>query len=124
MKKTVRKSPIFILAALLGVSGLSLAADATAAGTTGNTAAKTHWVKHHPRRHEVNKRLARQHHRIHQEVKEGDLTKGQASRLHKDDRAIRQEERDMAKQNGGQVTKSEQKVLNQQENAVSRQIGK
>jgi hypothetical protein len=30
----------------------------------------------------------------------------------------------MASQNGGHITKLEQKTLNQQENAVSRQIGK
>jgi hypothetical protein len=30
----------------------------------------------------------------------------------------------MASQNGGHITKSEQKVLNQQENQVSKQIGK
>ena len=57
-------------------------------------------------------------------MKEGDLTKAQAAKLHKDDRQIRQEERDMAAQNGGHITKSEQRVLNQQENAVSGQIGK
>ncbi len=122
MKKPVSKSPILVLVALLGISGLSLAADAAAA--EGNTAVKTHWAKHHPRRHEVNKRLAKQNRRIHKEVKEGDLTKSQASSLHKNDRAIRQEERDMAKQNGGHITKNEQKVLNQQENGVSQQIGK
>ena len=62
--------------------------------------------------------------RIKTEVKEGDLTKSQAASLHKDDRQIRQEERLMASQNGGHITKQEQKTLNQQENAVSRQIGK
>ena len=30
----------------------------------------------------------------------------------------------MASQNGGHISKSEQTVLNQQENSVSRQIGK
>ena len=30
----------------------------------------------------------------------------------------------MASQNGGHITKQEQRTLNQQENAVSRQIGK
>jgi hypothetical protein len=30
----------------------------------------------------------------------------------------------MAKFNGGHITKTEQKMLNQQENAVSRQIGR
>ena len=86
--------------------------------------AETHWEKTHPRRDQVNDRLARQNARIHQEVKEGDLTKSQAAALHKDDRQIRSEERAMASQNGGHITKSEQKVLNQQENAVSKQIGK
>jgi len=81
------------------------------------------WAKNHPRREQVNKRLANQNKRIHQERKEGELTKGQAAALHKDDRQIRQEERDMASQNGGHITKQEQKTLNQQENAVSKQIG-
>lgn len=52
------------------------------------------------------------------------MTKAQARQLHRKDRQIRQEERLMASQNGGHIAKSEQKVLNQQENAVSRQIGK
>ena len=39
-------------------------------------------------------------------------------------RALKKGERDMAKINGGHITKGEQKVLNQQENAVSRQIGR
>lgn len=87
-------------------------------------AAETQWEKNHPRRDQVNDRLANQNKRIHQEVKEGELTKQQAAALHKDDRQIRQEERDMASQNGGHITKAEQKTLNQQENAVSKQIGK
>jgi hypothetical protein len=86
--------------------------------------AATHWEKTHPRRDQVNDRLAHQNARIHREVKEGDLTKTQAATLHKDDRQIRAEERAMASQNGGHITKAEQKVLNQQENAVSKQIGK
>ena len=86
--------------------------------------AETHWEKTHPRRDQVNDRLAHQNARIHQEVKEGELTKSQAAALHKNDRQIRGEERAMASQNGGHITKAEQKVLNQQENAVSKQIGK
>lgn len=84
----------------------------------------TKWEKQHPRREQVNDRLANQNERIKEEVKEGDLTKGQANKLHKEDRQIRKEERAMASQNGGHVTKAEQKVLNQQENAVSKKIGK
>lgn len=89
----------------------------------GANAWSSTWAQQHPRRAEVNHRLANQNRRIHQEVKEGELSKGQAATLHRDDHAIRQEERDMARQNGGHITKSEQHVLNQQENAVSRQIG-
>lgn len=92
-------------------------------GTTGNSFAESQWAKKHPRRHQVNKRLKKQNHRIHHQVKEGELTKAQAQNLHKEDHQIRQEERDMAGQNGGHITKQEQKTLNQQENAVSRQIG-
>ena len=84
--------------------------------------AQTEWQKNHPRRAEVNKRLANQNSRINQGVKNGTLSKSQAAQLHKEDRQVRQEERDMASQNGGHVTKQEQRTLNQQENQVSRQI--
>lgn len=96
---------------------------------SGSAMAKSHdkdtnWEKHHPRREQVNNRLNNQNKRINKEVKEGEMTKAQASKLHKEDRQIRKEERLMASQNGGHITKAEQKTLNQQENAVSKQIGK
>lgn len=91
----------------------------------GNAMAhETKWEKNHPRRDQVNDRLANQNKRITDEVKEGDMTKGQAHKLRREDRQIRQEERDMAAQNRGHITKAEQKALNQQENQVSKQIGK
>jgi hypothetical protein len=86
--------------------------------------AETQWERNHPRRDQVNDRLANQNRRINRELKEGEITKQQANQLHREDHAIRQEERDMAKINGGHITKGEQKVLNQQENAVSGQIGR
>jgi len=81
------------------------------------------WANNHPRRAEVNHRLENQNRRIDKEYKEGEITKGQAQELHHEDHQIRQEERDMASQDGGHITKQEQNTLNQQENAVSRQIG-
>jgi hypothetical protein len=78
----------------------------------------------HPRRAEVNGRLANQDRRIHKEVKEGEISKQQAAKLHREDHQIRREERAMASQNGGHITKQEQRTLNQQENHVSNQIGK
>ncbi|MCW8278409.1 hypothetical protein IMF27_24965 [Pseudomonas sp. PCH199] len=100
-----------LLSAVVGmVAGNAMAADGQ-------------WKKDHPRRAEVNSRLANQNKRIHNEVKEGEITKAQAANLHKEDHQIRQEERSMASKNGGHITKQEQKRLNQQENAVSHQIG-
>ncbi len=94
------------------------------AGFATTASAETQWQKDHPRRTQVNKRLNNQDKRINQERKEGEITKGQAAKMHKQDHQIRQEERDMASQNGGHITKQEQKTLNQQENKESRKIGK
>ena len=98
----------------------------TVAGTSliGSAAADTPWQKAHPRREQVNNRLAHQNYRIHQEVRDGQLTRAQAAGLHREDHQIRQEERDMASQDGSHITRLEQRTLNQQENAVSRQIGR
>ena len=78
----------------------------------------------HPRREQVNERLANQNRRIDKQLAEGDLSAKKAARLHREDRLIRREERLMASQHGGHITKDEQRLLNRQENAVSRQIGK
>ncbi|HJV84590.1 MAG TPA: hypothetical protein VJ698_03875 [Noviherbaspirillum sp.] len=94
------------------------------AASANSAMAETKWEKTHPRRDQVNDRLARQNHRITHERKEGDLTKDQAVALRKQDNQIRKEERSMAAQNGGHITRAEQRTLNQQENAVSQQIGK
>ncbi len=103
-------------ALFLAVSAIFTANSAMAAGPN--------FDKTHPRRAEVNKRLNHQDNRIKKDVKNGALTKAQAHQLHEDDRQIRQEERTMARQNGGHITKQEQHALNQQENAVSMQIPK
>jgi hypothetical protein len=104
---------------------LATALVALFAGVTGSAfAADSQFDATHPRRAEVNSRLANQDRRIHQEVKEGEISKQKAARLHREDHQIRREERAMASQNGGHITKQEQKTLNQQENHVSAQIGK
>jgi hypothetical protein len=92
------------------------------AGLVGTASAETTWQKNHPRRNQVNHRLNHQDQRIHNDVKNGTLSKGQAATLHKEDHQVRQEERDMASQNGGHLTKPEQRVLNKQENGISSQI--
>ncbi|WP_295648739.1 hypothetical protein [uncultured Mucilaginibacter sp.] len=90
---------------------------------TSTTYAQTHFDKTHPRRAEVNGRLANQDKRIHNEVKEGDMSKRQAANLHRDDRSIRNQERRMASHDGGHLTKADQARLNHRENNVSKKIG-
>ena len=103
---------------------LGLMAALFAVAASSGAMAETKWERHHPRRDQVNDRLANQNRRVHEERREGELTGAQAASLHAQDAQIRQEERDMASQNGGHITKSEQAVLNQQENRVSKEIGR
>lgn len=92
------------------------------AALVGTASAEDTWQKNHPRRTQVNHRLANQNKRINTDVKDGTMSKSQAAAVHHEDHQVRQEERDMASQNGGHITKSEQNVLNQQENGISNQI--
>jgi hypothetical protein len=98
------------------------AAAVMLAGMVGTASAETTWQKNHPRRTQVNHRLANQNRRIHNDVKNGTMTHSQAAAVHKDDHQVRQEEHDMASQNGSHITKPEERVLNKQENAISNQI--
>jgi hypothetical protein len=78
-----RTRKLALVAAALAALGLS----ATSAS------AETFWQARHPRRAEVNERLAYQNFRINREVREGELSPWQARRLHREDFAIRHEER-------------------------------
>ena len=111
MNSTTRK-----IIALIGTIGL-------VAGFASTANAETHWQKSHPRRTEVNDRLALQHARVNEKVDSGKMTAAQGAQIKHEDHQVRQEERDMASQNGGHITKQEQRTLNRQENQVSKQIG-
>jgi hypothetical protein len=103
---------------LLVAMGLVLAGGAV----NGASAATTGWQADHPRRAEVNHRLKTQAMRIHKERREGELTAGQAHRLHAADHHIRTKERRFARLHGGHITRAEQHRLNHEENGVSRRI--
>jgi hypothetical protein len=90
----------------------------------GGASADTTWQTHHPRREEVNNRLARQNHRITVERREGELTRRQAHELRAEDRGVRARERFYASRDGGHVSRAEQRRLNHEENGVSRQISR
>jgi hypothetical protein len=110
----MNRSAKAIIAATIGILGLS----ATSA------LAETLWDRHHPRRDQVNDRIENQDRRINHEFREGELTPWQAGRLHQEDRTIRHEERAMASFDHGHITRNDERALNQQENAVSGQIGR
>lgn len=93
----------------------------SSAALTANASAAT-WAQAHPRRAEVNQRLANQNARVAVGRADGQLSRGQARALHAEDRTIRREERFDARLDGGHVTRAEKRSLNQQENAVSHQI--
>jgi hypothetical protein len=97
---------------------------AVVALTAGAASAGPRWNQHHPRRTEVNARLANQNRRINAEYREGDLTRAQAANLHAEDRGIRAQERFDASRDGGHITRGEQRQLNHELNATSGQIGR
>ncbi|TWF39979.1 hypothetical protein FHW36_105420 [Chitinophaga polysaccharea] len=81
------------------------------------------WTANHPGRTEVNDRLANQDRRINREVRNGEISRAQANKMHWEDRSVRREERKMAARNGGHLTHGEVATLNHRENRISRRIG-
>lgn len=105
---------IMAAAVILAPATLSLAANPPHRGMFRNR-----FAHQHPRRAEVDHRLADQQHRIHEGLKTGKLTPAQAKQLEANDQAIKQQERADVKANGGFLTKAEKRQLNQEENANS-----
>lgn len=100
-----------------------LAIFGVCAMAAGSSFAETKWAQNHPRREQVNHRLENQNDRITREVQSGDMSAAKAAKLHEADHQIRLEERNMAAQNDGHITRLEQATLNQQENRLSHKIG-
>ena len=76
------------------------------------------------REREVDGRLANQSYRIDRDRRMGELSRGEARRLHRADaRILRQERRDEGR-NGGYLTRHESRRLNREENRVNRRIAR
>jgi hypothetical protein len=115
--KTFNLKSFATLAVLVGlVSSVSVA--------HADNQKKKNWDKNHPRRAEVNKRLNNQQKRVDQGLSSGKLTDQQANKIQNQDQHIRQQEQRDAAQNGGHITKREQRQLNREENGVSREINR
>ncbi|HUA35525.1 MAG TPA: hypothetical protein VMA09_18085 [Candidatus Binataceae bacterium] len=80
------------------------------------------WGYNHPRRVEVNSRLANQNRRITAGVRDGQLTHQEAHQLRSEDRSVLHQERQYAHFDDGHISRPEQGVLNQDENGISHQI--
>ena len=81
-------------------------------------------AEYKPRVHEVNQRLKNQHNRVQNGVNNGSLTQHQANKIDRQDARINQEKKDMMANDGGHLTKGDQRALNQQENHVSNEINR
>jgi hypothetical protein len=101
-------------------SAIALSLTLGAAGVSSASAAT--WAQKHPRRAEVNGRLANQNARIDRDLASGKITAAQAAQLHSEDHSVRSEERFDASLDNSHITKADQRSLNQNENSVSKQI--
>ena len=117
MHSTLMKT-MFVLSALL-----LLASTAYARGRGNPTGAPgSRFATQHPRRNQVNERRDNQLACINEGIGNGKPSKDQARQLRANDRAIKTQEHAEVKANGGHLTKTEQRQLNQEENANSRLI--
>jgi hypothetical protein len=113
-----RKRKDFVMHRTLKIALMSLA---LAAGAV-TTASASPWTHQHPRRVEVNHRLAHENHRINRNLAEGHISWRQAAHMHREVHAIRTAERTDAAFDRSHLTRAEHRALNQNENGVSRQI--
>jgi hypothetical protein len=102
---------------LIAAVGLTMAAGAAGAASAG-----TPWQNHHPRRVEVNHRLANLNHSIREERREGQIGRFEARRLHARVHMIRHQERVYARHDGSHLTRGEQARLNHEETGVRHHI--
>ena len=74
----------------------------------------------HPRRAEINARLAHENFRINRELRAGLISPHRAHMLHREVHAIRMQERAFAESQNGHITRHQQRLLNREENAIQR----
>ena len=78
--------------------------------------------RHHPRRAEVDSREEYQQGRIARGLSNGSLTPGEAHQLETQERALRNQEQQEVRSNGGSLTKQQTRQLNHEEDTLSNEI--
>ncbi len=107
---------MFRKSVVLALTGLLVA------GAAAPAFAENGWERSHPRRDQVNDRIANQYRRINQERREGELSWGQARALRQQDRSILADERADARLHNGHITRYQQRQLDRDLNAVNYEI--
>jgi hypothetical protein len=121
MTNKITRSLLVLAVGGLMVVGLS-AAQTQNSNTSGAGPGKVD--PGHPRVNQVNQREQNQQNRIANGIKNDKLTPGQAARLERgEQRLVKNEKKDMAKDNG-HLTKKDQRQLNHEANNMSKRIYK
>jgi hypothetical protein len=113
-----------------GDGGKLTSADRTALNQQQNSLSKQIYAdKHnantaHYGNGEIGQRRENQQDRIAQGIRSGQMTPGEAARTEKKEQGINREVAGMRQANGGKLTKGDRRVVNQQQNQVSKQIYK
>ena len=116
----ILKSAVIGLLSSLFLSALSVGAVETPRQERQENRAQ--FAKEHPRRAEVNKRVAHQKKQLNQQLKSGKITQAQYDTEMAKLKDVKQQERTDVKANGGHLTKTQQKGLNQELNATHQDI--
>lgn len=110
MNKTTRIILAFVGLALIGAASEVLAQEAASSETQVT-----------PQRRQPRVRQARQHHRVREGVRRGELTKTEAQTLRQEQREIQETKKEMLSDDG-QLDKSERQELKQLQNEASQNI--
>jgi hypothetical protein len=94
----------------------------TALGAASAASAQTPAPTAHPRRAEVNMRLAKLEQKVVVARREGRMGPKKAQLIRAEMRTVRAKERLNASRHGGRITKVEQRKLNRTETGIARQI--
>jgi hypothetical protein len=103
-------------------AGIALVTVLGVVGIVPTQARAGEFAEKHPRRAQVNHREHHQQDRIANGLKSGRLNASEAANLEGQEAGLKAQEKAEVKQNGGHLTKGEQRQLNHEENNLSQQI--
>ena len=116
MRSMMKKVSVVVFAISLMAPGIAICAENPANPVGGQFAQK------HPRRHEINERVANQRRMLRRQLKEGKITKEQYKDQMDALKNVKAQEGADVAANGGSLTKQQQGGLNQELNQNREQI--